>query len=179
MQNTPFDQFLKGQDQALSWEAKKGAILFLSKARCVNCHSGNHFTDNKFHNVGFPQVGPGKEDDGNDRGLFLQTGQQEHLYQFKTPGLRNISQSAPYGHSGSLKTLRRVVEHYSHPMRSNHHYNGGFRNLPYELDVDWTFMNDRLRKIDPILGRMGVFLNAEEIDQITKFLSEGLTQKNF
>lgn len=177
--NTPFDQYLKGNDKALSLQAKKGAILFYSKARCFMCHSGSNLTDGKFHNVAFPQVGPGKESNGDDKGKFAITLKNEDLYKFKTPGLRNVALTTPYGHSGSLKTIRKVVEHYSHPMRSNHHYDGGFRNLPYELPVDWNNMNDRLRNIDPQIGRMGIPISREDIDFLTIFLTEGLTQKNF
>jgi len=177
--NTPFDKYLEGDNSAMSDAAKRGAILFYSKGKCVECHSGNNFTDNKFHNIAFPQVGPGKEEGGNDKGLFLVTGKDEDLYKFKTPGLRNISLSAPYGHSGSLITLFRVVQHYQHPMRSNHHYQGGYRNLPYALDVDWDNMNDRLRRIDPLLPRMGVPLNGMEMQDIVTFMKEGLTNLNF
>lgn len=176
--NTPFDQYIRGDNNALSINAKKGATLFYSSARCFMCHSGSNMTDEKFHNVAFPQVGPGKHS-GDDLGLYAETQKNEDLYKFKTPGLKNISLSAPYGHSGSLKTLKSVVTHYSHPMRSNHHYDGGFRNLPYSLPVDWNNMNKRLRLIDPQVGRMGIPMNSDDIDNIVTFLIEGLTQKDF
>jgi len=177
--DTPFDKYLRGDQNALSKKAKKGAVLFFSSARCFMCHSGSSLTDNKFHNVAFPQVGPGKNDGGDDLGLYNITGKTEDLYKFKTPSLRNISLTAPFGHSGSLKTLKRVVEHYQHPMRSNHHYDGGFRNLPYELPVDWHNMNKRLRLIDPQIGRMGIPMNRQDINNLTSFLTEGLTQTSY
>ena len=164
---------------AMSEGAKKGAILFYSKARCFMCHSGINFSDEKFHNVAFPQVGPGKEQSGDDKGLYLETKLQEDLYKFKTPGLRNVALSAPYGHSGSMKTIRKVLEHYNFPMRSNHHYDGGFRGLPYELLVERSNMNARLRVIDPQIGRIGIPLSAQDIDDLVIFLKEGLTQKEF
>ncbi|TNE97649.1 MAG: cytochrome-c peroxidase [Deltaproteobacteria bacterium] len=175
--NTPFDKYLAGDNSAMSDAAKRGAILFYTKAKCVECHSGNNFTDNKFHNIAIPQVGPGKEVDGNDKGLYAVTGKEEDLYKFKTPGLRNVSKSAPYGHSGSLKTLLRVVQHYQMPMRSNHHYEGGYRNLPYALEVDWKNMNDRLRRLDPLVPRMGLPLDGMEMQDIVTFMEEGLTQQ--
>ncbi|MCO4795577.1 MAG: hypothetical protein KC493_17800, partial [Bacteriovoracaceae bacterium] len=176
---TPFDKYLAGDNSSMSDAAKRGASLFLGQARCVLCHSGSNFTDDDFHNVAFPQVGPGKEESGDDRGLFLETGKQEDLYKFKTPSLRNIALSAPYGHSGSLKSLIKVIQHYQHPMRSNHHYDGGFRGLPYALDVDWDNMNTRLRLIDPQIGRMGIPMNMMQMQDIATFLKEGLTDQNF
>ena len=107
---------------------------------------------------------------GNDKGLFYRTGKTEDLYTFKTPGLRNVAHSGPYGHSGSLRTLEQVVLHYTHPMRSNHHYDPGYRSLPYELDLEVKNMNDRLRRTDPIIGRMGIFISPEDQEDLVEFL---------
>ena len=63
------------------------------------------------------------------------------------------------------------------PMRSNHHYEGGYRNLPYALEVDWKNMNDRLRRLDPLVPRMGLPLNGMEMQDIVTFMEEGLTQQ--
>lgn len=177
--NTPFDKYLRGNNNALTENAKKGAVLFYSTARCFMCHSGPNLTDGKFHNVAFPQVGPGKDLNHDDKGLYAVTGVDFDKYKFKTPGLRNVALTAPYGHSGSLKTLRKVVQHYEHPMRSNHHYDGGFRNLPYELPLEVNNMNKRLRLIDPQIGRMGIPINQEGMQNLVIFLEEGLTQTDF
>ena len=57
---TPWDAYLAGDDGALTTAAKRGAISFFGDAGCSLCHSGTLFTDQSFHNVGVPQLGPGK-----------------------------------------------------------------------------------------------------------------------
>jgi cytochrome c peroxidase len=175
--DTPFDRYIKGDINALTNKQKRGMAIFYTHGKCVQCHSGMQFTDQLFHNVAFPQAGPGKTSSGDDLGLFAETQQEKDMYRFKTPGLRNVVKSAPYGHSGSLKTLQKVIEHYNHPMRSNHHYQSGFENLPYELPVNWQSMNGRLRKLDSILNFRGLNLLPTEMDDLHSFISEALTQE--
>ena len=99
-----FDRWIKGQRNAISASAERGFELFNNKARCAACHSGWRFTDDSFHDIGLPD-----EDIG--RGAEL-PGIVKMQHAFKTPGLRNIDQRAPYMHDGSLATLRDVVDHY-------------------------------------------------------------------
>lgn len=101
-----FDAWVEGDNKAISEEAKKGFVLFNTKAQCSNCHSGWNFTDDSFHDIGLKS-----EDIG--RGKFLKEivkAQQA----FKTPGLREISLRGPYMHDGSVPTLEAVIEHYDH-----------------------------------------------------------------
>lgn len=99
-----FDLWVKGEEEAISESAKRGFNLFNGKAKCISCHSGWNFTDNKFHDIGLF--------DSEDLGRFEISGIEEDLHGFKTPGLRNISQRAPYMHDGSLSSLDTVIEHY-------------------------------------------------------------------
>ena len=100
----PFDRWIKGQHYAISASAQRGFNLFNGKARCAACHSGWRLTDDSFHDVGLP-------DDDIGRGAeFPEIVKMQHA--FKTPGLRNIDQRAPYMHDGSLATLEDVVDHY-------------------------------------------------------------------
>ncbi len=100
----PFDRWIKGQRRAISASAQRGFEVFNGKARCAACHSGWRFTDDSFHDIGLP-------DDDIGRGAEL-PGIVKMQHAFKTPGLRNIDQRAPYMHDGSLATLIDVVEHY-------------------------------------------------------------------
>jgi len=100
----PFDRWIKGQRRAISSSAQRGFALFNGKARCSACHSGWRFTDDSFHDIGLP-------DDDIGRGAdFPEILKMQHA--FKTPGLRNIDQRAPFMHDGSLATLEAVVDHY-------------------------------------------------------------------
>lgn len=104
-----FDEYVKGDKSALTDSEKRGLILFTTTASCTACHNGPNFTDNKFHALGVRQDGPLE----TDLGRFEITKDPKDKHGFKTPGLRNISQSAPYMHDGSLATLEQVVEFYN------------------------------------------------------------------
>ncbi len=80
--DTPFDRWQAGDQTALDRAAKRGLDLFNGKAGCAACHPPPLFTDRRFH-----------EDGG-----------------FTTPTLRDIVDTAPYLHDGSVKTLRQAVE---------------------------------------------------------------------
>lgn len=99
----PFDRWIEGDEAALSDAAKRGFKLFNGKAACSQCHTGWNLTDNQFHDIGLPT---------NDTGRMAITGNTADQHAFKTPGLRNIRQRAPYMHNGSLTTLEQVIIHY-------------------------------------------------------------------
>jgi cytochrome c peroxidase len=100
----PFDEWIDGDDKAISEEAKRGFLSFNTKAKCSSCHSGWNFTDDSFHDIGLPS-----EDIG--RGKFLpEVLKMERA--FKTPGLREITRRGPYMHDGAVKSLEAVVAHY-------------------------------------------------------------------
>jgi cytochrome c peroxidase len=62
--DSAFDKYVLGDTKAMDEAAIRGMALFKGKARCILCHNGPNFTDNQFHNLGVPQVGPRKEDLG-------------------------------------------------------------------------------------------------------------------
>lgn len=104
--NSPFDKYVLGDSQAMDAAAVRGMALFKGKARCLLCHNGPNFTDNRFHNLGVPQVGPLKE----DLGRYNVTRQEGDKGAFKTPTLRSIAETAPYMHDGAFKSLEEVVD---------------------------------------------------------------------
>jgi len=80
------------------------------------CHNGPAFSDNRFHNVALPQLGPGEGDgaDGRDDcGRMRVTGNAAEQYAFRTTPLRNVELTGPWGHAGQFATLRAFVDHYS------------------------------------------------------------------
>ena len=104
--NSPFDKYVMGDAKAMDEAAVRGMALFKGKARCLLCHNGPNFTDNQFHNLGVPQVGPLKE----DLGRYNVTRQERDRGAFKTPTLRSVIETAPYMHDGAFKTLEEVID---------------------------------------------------------------------
>lgn len=98
-----FDEWVSGDESAISISAKRGFELFNGKAKCSACHTGWNFTDNRFHDIGMS---------GEDIGLGALTNQEKDKFSFKTPSLRNISQRAPYMHDGRFEDLTAVIIHY-------------------------------------------------------------------
>ena len=120
--DTPVDRFRAAEAKALTDEERQGLWLFESKGRCWKCHSGNDFTDEKFHNTG---VSWGAEP--VDLGRFEATGKVKDVGKFKTPTLRGVALTAPYMHDGSLKTLKDVIEFYN---------KGGAKNPALDRDME-------------------------------------------
>jgi len=113
--DTPWDRFLAGNDRALTRAQLDGAQTFLT-LKCSICHNGATFSDEQFHNVAVPQIGPGEGHGAGGRDDFGRegvTGAVADRYQFRTTPLRNVELTAPYGHDGSIRTLRDFVRHYS------------------------------------------------------------------
>lgn len=137
---SPFDRFMAGDASAMSDAAVRGARLFVGRASCNECHSGPLLADGRFHNHGIAQAGATVPliDEGraaalatlladpfNGKGAFsddVEVGAAKlaevgdegpgALGAFKTPTLRNVSQSAPYMHTGGFVTLWDAVEWY-------------------------------------------------------------------
>ncbi len=116
LHDTPFHHFVFGQG-TLTREQLQGGILFYGKGKCANCHTGPYFSDLRFHAVPLPQLGFGKNGFGIDYGRFNVTFEPEDLYRFRTPPLINASETAPYGHAGSLPTLSDAVTAHFDPLR--------------------------------------------------------------
>ena len=106
---TPWDRYLAGEKGAMDEEAKRGALLFYGKGRCVACHSGPLLSDFQFHSLAVPQIGPGIDETGDDRGRYEATRIPRHRYQFRTPPLRNVTLTAPYFHSGAVESLEDAI----------------------------------------------------------------------
>lgn len=126
------------QGDMLSREEISGLDLFIGEAQCINCHNGPLFTNHDFHNTGilpvfgqlpslgrFDGVRLAREDPFNCLGEFSDAapGQCTELRfarddndlagAHKTPGLRNVTLTAPYMHTGQIATLEEVMRHYN------------------------------------------------------------------
>jgi cytochrome c peroxidase len=117
--NTPWDRFLAGQNDAISREQLRGAHTFLVQS-CSTCHRGPNLANtsaaNAFANVAVAQLGPGQGDGpgGNDDfGRERVTGLASDRYKFRVTPLRNVELTGPYGHAGQFTKLRDFIDHYS------------------------------------------------------------------
>lgn len=153
----PFQQWLQGDKAALSAEEKEGALLFFTKGRCHECHNGQALNSMKFYALGMKDLeGPSvfgvdvKNDAKNGRGGF--TNKDIDLYKFKVPQLYNMKDSPFYGHGGNFTTIRSIV---------------AYKNLA--ISENPNVVTSRLAsEFEPLN------LTEEEIDKLTRFLSESL-----
>ncbi len=129
----PFDRYVAGAVDAISPQARDGLALFL-RVGCVGCHDGPLLSDQDFHNLRVPDDPMAGGDPGrlagiavalasplnaagafsDDRAAWPLTGYAPHPSQrgqFRTPSLRGVALTAPYGHAGALATLADVVRH--------------------------------------------------------------------
>lgn len=170
--NSPFDRFIKGDQNAITENQKAGWFLFKGKAKCIECHTFSTlqplFTDFNFYNTGialkdFRQLTDlmgnvknsstsllAHEPRVSELGRFLVTKDEKDIGAFKTPTLRDVELTGPYMHNGSLRTLLDVVRFY----------NQGGQNNPN--------LSSKIRPLE---------LNEREINQLVEFL-RALTSDN-
>ena len=164
--DAPLDQFLRGDEDALSADAKKGWELFNGKARCVTCHPINRSnplgTNHRFHNIGVAARHQDFEalarkalealarDDSEEAldhlalatdlselGRFMVTKSRADIGAFRTLQLRNVGITAPYMHDGSMQTLWDVMDHYNKGGEANPYLDGGIEPLALtEEEID-------------------------------------------
>ena len=163
--DSPFDRYMAGDTDALDDAEKRGLGVFMRGGRCITCHFGANLTVNQFHNIGVPDghvTGDpqamtairfdakrrgydGWEDLAEDPGRALVTGDPADVGKFRTMGLRNIAETAPYMHNGAFATLADVVAHY----------NGGGGEHPNK-----TRLVNRLRLTEDEQADLVAFLKA-------------------
>lgn len=122
---SPWDRFLRGDAEAMSATALRGAEFFFGRGRCATCHDGPALSDFRAHNTAVPQIGPGKGHgpNGNDDfGFEAISGDPRTRYAFRTPPLRNVELTAPYGHDGAFVTLSSFLAHYRNPREALRRY---------------------------------------------------------
>lgn len=100
-----FDDFLKGDDKALTAAELKGLDTFLSIG-CTTCHSGPLLGGNDYKKLGILNA----YENTSDKGRIEVTKEDYDEFVFKVPSLRNIALTAPYFHDGSQKTLEEAVQ---------------------------------------------------------------------
>ena len=147
--NSPFDQYMRGDNSAMTDEQIEGLETFI-EVGCADCHSGAMFSDYELHTLGVPDHDLVQDDKG-----------ATDNFDFRTPTLRNIELTAPYMHNGVIESLEDVVEFYDDISQGR------------ENDI-----NDNLdfEDLDPEIRDLSV--RRGDIDEIVAFL-EALTDEGF
>jgi cytochrome c peroxidase len=186
--NSPFDQYLRGDRKAMSENAQRGMELFYegdgNGHACAECHSGLYQTDLQFHAIAMPQIGsgrgsnsPGQTGGHEDFGREQVTGDPNDILKFRTPTLRNVALTAPYGHGGAYNSLRAVVEHHLDAVNSLYAYNSNRQAiLPTHptLDAENYIAMDNPAIVDYIAAHneLAPFAYSDEdVDRIIDFLN--------
>ncbi|MGJ8616411.1 MAG: cytochrome-c peroxidase [Sulfitobacter sp.] len=172
----PFDAVLMGTLD-LEGAAQTGLEIFYGKGRCADCHTGPFLTDHKFHAMAAPQIGPGKsatfEDHHRDDGRFRVTGREADRYAFRTPSLRNVALTAPYGHAGSHKDLFQFIADHADPAQGLMNYDRTQAVLPDFADDDFTVLDDpfQIKDIAAAVTSEPVSLTDTDVAAIVAFLN--------
>ncbi len=173
--DSPYDRYIAGDREALTEQQKQGLSLFFGERfECFHCHNGVNLTTSYrdansdevrlvFFNNGLYNVDGEGSYPAYDQGLYDLTLNPEHRGLFRPPSLRNIAETAPYMHDGSILSLREVVEHYTAGGRL-------IEEGPYAGD-------GRLNPLKSGLVR-SFAATDEEIDAVVAFL-ESFTDETF
>ncbi|MDA7501655.1 hypothetical protein N8482_00105 [Chitinophagales bacterium] len=97
--NSPFDEYMRGNENALNNEQIRGMNAFI-RVGCADCHKGSMLSDYELHTIGV-----------QENGFLTDSGATEN-FDFRTPTLRNLRFTAPYMHNGLHRTLRDVLNFY-------------------------------------------------------------------
>ena len=99
-----WDRWLVGDGSALTKQERRGLETFM-EVGCTTCHMGPNLGGNLYQKLGL--IEPYET---ADLGRFEATGNEAEKYFFKVPALRNVAETAPYLHDGSIETLEEVVD---------------------------------------------------------------------
>lgn len=150
--NTPYDQFLNGDTNALTDRELRGLELFSGKAMCSTCHNGPNLSDNNFYNVGL---------ESKDEGLYALTKKAGDMGKFRTSGLYGITHTAPYMHDGSLKTLEDVIDYYNEGGGEHRNKSFYLKNFMSPIGLTDGEKADLLAFLKVLSGEEPVFTKPE------------------
>ncbi len=168
--NSPWDQFLGGDDRALNPKQLAGAQQFLS-LKCSICHTGATFSDRQFHDVAVAQIGPGEANGPSgldDFGRFNVTNDPADVYRFRTTPLRNVELTGPYGHDGAIIDLRAFIDHYSQSDQKLLAYDPSQLEPPLRGTLLDNFAGVLMQR-DTLLN--GVVLTPALVDQLVDYMT--------
>lgn len=171
----PFDAYLRGESE-LTDIAALGTELFYGDVGCARCHSGPFQTDHGFHALGAPQIGPGKaarfESHARDEGRMRVTGDLADAYKFRTPSLRNVAMTGPYGHAGAHATLEAFLQSHIDPLVGLKSYDQAQAVLPDLAVEDFRVLGDdvEMTSIAQAVATSPLKLEDTQIEALLAFL---------
>lgn len=180
--NTPFQRYLRGDNNAMTLSQKRGFAVFLGKGHCIDCHQGSELgRGNLFASVATPQWGavPFVLDKG--QGDVLKDPKRNFF--FRVPSLINLKVTAPYMHNGAFETLDEVIDHYDFISEALSNFTISperqatipvkisIANQPLVLDDIWLSSQSGL--FPELKNRLRLIKREERLLKI--FLSEALT----
>ena len=174
-----FDRFLAGDASALNAAQKRGMDLFYGKAGCSSCHSGPLLSDQKFHALAIPPFGPGRtrrfDPYVRDVGRMAETDRIEDSYRFRTPSLRNVALTAPYGHNGAFPDLNSVIRHHLNPTESLKDWKREWAKLPsipWLTEIDFLVWDDRfeMERFKNKIDIQPIDLSDYDIEDLVSFM---------
>ncbi len=121
----PFQQWVKGDLDAMNEQQKRGALVFFGKAGCYRCHKGGSMNANEFHALGVkdlyeqPDVFRATPNDQRNFGRGGFTGKPEDMFRYKVPSIYNMKDSPFYFHGSSIRSLEDLVEYFDRGVPEN------------------------------------------------------------
>lgn len=176
--DSPYDAWLNGTP--LPDDAERGRKLFYNSARCASCHAGDLFTDQGFHALGLPAFGPGRtrrwDQVSRDVGRMAETDRIEDAYKFRTPSLRNVALTGPYGHNGAYATLEAMIRHHADPQAARAIWtpkDAGLPEVPWLAKVDFAILQDprEMARQAAAIEKRPVDLSEDDIADLVAFLN--------
>lgn len=162
LQPAPWDRYASGDLSAMDDREKRGAVVFFGRGRCAVCHSGVEFSDFRFHGLAIPQMRVGKHGRHIDYGRAAATSDPTERFTFRTPPLRNVVETGPWGHNGIFNTLESIIEHHLNPVPALYEAQ---QLYPEEASHAGRLLGFR----SPILGEISP-LSKDEIGTLVAFL---------
>lgn len=157
----PFQEWLRGDETALTDNQKEGAIVFFSTGQCAKCHDGPALAKMEFHALGMNDFNPAEVinfelEDAATLGRASFTGDDNDKFKFKVPQLYNLKDSPFYGHGASFKSIREVIEYKNDATME-------------KLDMPASYLSQHFTPLG---------LSEMEIDNLVDFLENGLYDPN-
>lgn len=162
LQAAPWDRYIQGDNSALTPEQKMGAMIFFGKGRCAVCHSGGQFSDFKYHGLAVPQLDVGKHGGYLDYGRAKATSLDNDRFQFRTPPLRNVTRTGPWGHNGIFESIGEAIEHHFNPIPFLY---AAQQNRPREAELAGRILSYR----SPVLSEIYP-VSEEDVRLLVSFL---------